>query len=217
MKRILLTCGVASSALYVLINIFVPLGFEGYNYSTHTVSELSAISAPTRGLWVILASVYILLFAAFSAGVWRMSHENRLLRIIARLMFVYSVVNFYWPPMHLRGNEPTLTDTLHIVWAGITVLLMTLIMGFGAAAFGKRFRWYTIISMLMYIVFGVLTGLQAPNIPVDGPTPLIGIWERVNILIFMAWIVVFAVILLKEEVAAKGKDNSHTWGIPSAN
>src|SRR5688500_18914962 len=116
MKTFLLACGILSSLLYVLMNIFVPLQFDGYSYSTHTVSELSAIDAPTRELWVGLAYIYTLLFAAFSVGVWKSRGGNRFLRVVAVLMIVYSMVSFTWPPMHLRGYEPTLTDTLHIAW-----------------------------------------------------------------------------------------------------
>jgi hypothetical protein len=45
----------------------------------------------------------------------------------------------------------------------------------------------------------MLTFSQAPNIPINGPTPTIGIWERINIGIFMLWVVVLAVEILKRE------------------
>ncbi|HEU5290369.1 MAG TPA: DUF998 domain-containing protein, partial [Cyclobacteriaceae bacterium] len=116
------------------------------------------------------------------------------------------VFNLYWPPMHMRGEETSLTDTLHIVWAGVTVLLMILIMGFAASAFGKRFRMYTIASIILHILFGFLTSLEAPDIPTNGPTPMIGVWERINIFIFMIWVAVLAVILLKERVVKRRED-----------
>jgi len=47
----------------------------------------------------------------------------------------------------------------------------------------------------------VLTGLDAPNIPTNGPTPWIGVWERINIGIFMAWVMVLAIALLRTETA----------------
>ena len=47
MAKNLLICGILSSLLYVLMNIFVPL-FEGYNIPSHTVSELSAINPPSE-------------------------------------------------------------------------------------------------------------------------------------------------------------------------
>jgi amino acid transporter len=199
MAKQLLICGILSSVLYVLMNIFVPLYFEGYSVSAQTVSELSAIDAPTRPLWVSLAIVYILLVAAFGWGVSQSAYGNRHLRIAARLIFIYVIINFYWPPMHLRGNEPTLTDTLHIVWAMVTLVLMMFIMGFGAAALGKSFRLYTVVTFVVFIAFGILIGTEAPGIPKNTPTPRIGIWERINIGAYMLWVIVFAIVLLRKQ------------------
>ena len=173
MVKNLLICGILSSLLYALMNIFVPLLFDGYNIPSQTVSELSAINAPTRTLWVFLAIVYILLFAAFGWGVWKSANGNRSLRIVATLIMVYAIINVYWPPMHLRGNEPTLTDTLHIVWAMVTITMMMLIMGFGAAALGKPFRLYTIATFITFLTFGVLIGTETPNMAKNLPTPRI--------------------------------------------
>ena len=181
------------------MNIFVPMQFEGYRIPSQTVSELSAIDAPTRTLWVLLAIVYILLFAAFGWGVRKSADGNRSLRIVASLIMIYVVINLYWPPMHLRGNKPSLTDTLHIIWAMITILLMMFIMGFGAAALGKGFRFYTIATFVVFITFGILIGTEAPGIPRNLPTPHIGIWERINIGAYMLWVIVFAMALLHRQ------------------
>ena len=209
MTKNLLICGVLSSLLYVLLNIFVPMRFEGYSLTTQTVSELSAIGAPTRTLWVSLAIVYILLFAAFGWGVSKSADGNRSLRIVARLIVVYVIINLYWPPMHLRGNEPTLTDALHIAWAMVTILLMMLIMGFGAAALGRSFRLYTLVTFIVFIIFGILIGTEAPGIPKDLPTPRIGIWERINIGAFMLWVMVFAIALLRRKNKSEALVNQH--------
>ena len=197
MKKLFLLCGILSSLLYVAMNILIPIGFEGYSLSLQTVSELSAIDAPTREVWVYMAAIYILLFAAFGIGVLKSSDANRRLKIAGILIMFYCIVNIYWPPMHLRGYEPTLTDTLHIVWSMIAVVFMLLIMGFGSAAIGKSFRIYTILSMVLLLVFGYLTGLEAPNIPLNLPTPMIGVWERILIFVYLLWVVVFAVVLLR--------------------
>ena len=195
-RKILLTCGILSSLLYIGINILIPPLFEGYSLASQTVSELSAINAPTRSLWVLFAAVYILLFGAFGLGVKMSAPGNRKLHITGTLIIVYVIINFYWPPMHLRGNKPTLTDTLHITWAMMTLLLMMLIMGFGAAALNKRFRLYTVFTFVLFLLFGMLIGFEAPNIPKNLPTPRIGIWERINIGAFMLWIIFFAIALL---------------------
>jgi hypothetical protein len=57
-RKILLVCGVLSSVLYVAMNVFVAMQWAGYSSASQTVSELSAIGAPTRPLWVPLGLVY---------------------------------------------------------------------------------------------------------------------------------------------------------------
>jgi len=68
-QRLLLLCGLLSSTLYVGMNVWMPLQWEGYSAASHTISELSAIDAPTRALWVPLGIAYSLLLAAFGLGV----------------------------------------------------------------------------------------------------------------------------------------------------
>jgi len=70
-------------------------------------------------------------------------------------------------------------------------------MEFAAAALGKRFRYYSIITMVLLIGFGALSGADGPKIAGNLPTPLIGVWERINIGVFMFWIVVLAIVLLR--------------------
>ena len=40
-RRGLLRCGIFSSLLYVAMNIFIPLLYDGYNSASQTISELS--------------------------------------------------------------------------------------------------------------------------------------------------------------------------------
>jgi hypothetical protein len=198
----LLVCGILSPLLYVAMNAFVPMLFEGYSLASQTVSELSAIGAPTRPLWVWLGTVYSLLVVAFGVGVWKSAGRNRPLRVVGGLMVVDGVVSLYWPPMHLRGAGFTLTDTMHIIWTIVTVLLMMLAIGFGAAAFGKRFCLYSIATMVILVVFGALTGMDGPRIAANLPTPWVGVWERIGIAAFMLWVVVLAMILLRDQSSA---------------
>ena len=81
----------------------------------------------------------------------------------------------------------------------ITVLNMMFIMGFGAAALGRRFRIYTIATFVVFLVFGALIGVEAPGIPENLPTPHIGIWERINMAAFFLWVVVFSIALLRRK------------------
>jgi hypothetical protein len=83
--------------------------------------------------------------------------------------------------------------------ATVTVLLMFLSIGFGATAFGKGFRFYSIFTILVFILFGVLTFTEAPNVDKNLPTPYIGLWERINIATFMLWLIAFSNNLLRLE------------------
>jgi hypothetical protein len=200
--KLLLVSGIGSSLLYLAMNIFLPMRFEGYNAASQTVSELSAIGAPTRQLWVSLGIVYSFLVVAFGWGVWKSAGGNKPLRAVGGSMAVDGVISLYWPPMHLRGAEFALTDSMHIIWSITTVLLMMLALGFGAAAFGKRFRIYSIATMGILVVFGALTGLDGPRIAANLPTPRVGIWERISIAAFILWVVVLAMILLRDRESA---------------
>ena len=200
-RKALLTCGIFSSLWYVGINIFVPMMYEGYSVVTLTVSELSAIGAPTRIEWMLLVLPYLLLFAAFGWGVLSSAGGDRRLRIAGALIIGYTIFNFYWPPMHRReviaAGGGTLTETLHILWAMMTLLFNLLLMGFGAAALGKPFRIYTLVTWIVFIVFGVLTFMESPGIDAGVPTPHLGLWERINMGAFLLWVAVFAMALLK--------------------
>jgi hypothetical protein len=202
-RKLLLSCGILSSLFYVAMNIFVPMLYEGYNVGSQTVSELSAIDAPTRPIWIVLAIIFAVLAAAFGWGVWKFAGQKRPLRIAGFMMILYVSIGLFWPPMHQRevlaAGGGTLTDTLHIAFTFVTVPLMLLIIGFGAAAFGKSFRLYSILTIIVLIGFGILTGLAAPRMEQNLATPWMGIWERISIGAYMVWQFVFAVILLRIE------------------
>ena len=203
MRKVLLTCGILSTLWYIIINIFVPTQYPGYNSVTFTVSELSAIDAPTRILWVLLGMLYPLLYIAFGWGVLRSTAGRRHLRIAGILIIIYGMLNFYWPPMHMRevlaAGGGTISDTLHISWAMMTLVTNMLLLGFGAAAMGKRFRIYSIITFGIFILFGFLIFTESPGIEANLPTPFIGLWERINIGAFMVWIAVLAFVLMKKD------------------
>lgn len=212
MKKILLICGILSSLLYIAINIIVPMQWEEYDSVTQTISELSAVDAPTRTLWIILCTPYTLLMIAFAWGVWKSAGENRNLRIAGGLLMVYGALGIFWPfaPMHLRetlaAGGGTFSDTMHIALGVITEIIYLLALGFAATALGKLFRIYSVVTFLAIMIFGVLTFLESPAIAKNQPTPLIGVWERINIGIFLLWVIVLALILLRD---VKESDRHH--------
>ncbi len=220
MRRTLLVCGLLSSLLYAAMCVFVARQWEDYSSISQTVSELSAIDAPTRGIWVPLGCVYALLTIAFGWGVFRSAGQSRALRVAGGLLVAYGVVCATWPPMHLRevlaAGGATLTDTMHLVYAAAAVLLMLLAMGFGAAGLGRRFGLYSIATMVLLALFGGLTSLEAPGVDAGLPTPWIGLWERINIGVFLLWVVVLATTLLRTPTSLDSRASARrSWALLS--
>jgi phosphotransferase system glucose/maltose/N-acetylglucosamine-specific IIC component len=156
-------------------------------------------------MWMILAAPYTLLVIAFGWGVWKSAGNNRRLRTAGGLLLAYSFLGLLWPfaPMHLRENlaagGATWSDTMHIALGAVTEILYLLALCFAATALGKSFRLYSIITFIVLLLFGTLTFLEAPGVAANEPTPLIGVWERINIGVFLLWVVVLAVVLMRRE------------------
>lgn len=201
-RILLLWCGIASSALYVAMIVFVPMAWPDYSSASRTVSELSAIGAPTRPIWVPLGMVYTLLVALFGYGVWWSAGRRRRLRSAGTVLVVYGLIGLGWPPMHQRevlaAGGRSLTDVLHIAWTMASVGLMLVAMTACAGAFGRTFRHYTVATVVLLVGVGLVTSRSAARVEANLPTPWIGVWERFDIALFLAWVVALAAMLLRE-------------------
>lgn len=208
--RALLMCGVAASTYYAAMTAYVTMQANGYSSMSQAVSELSAIDAPTRALWVALGIPYTMLVMAFGFGIMTTAGKNRALRAVGALYVVQASIGAFWPPMHLRGAEPTLTDTLHLVWTGAWLVAMVIAMGLAAAVLGRHFRIYTLATLSVFVVFGVLTGMEATRLAAGLSTPFLGLWERVNMGAGMLWTAVLAWTLLKRDGPARPAERAPT-------
>ena len=203
--RVSLVCGIVSSLLYVAMNVLGALQWKDYNSVSQTISELAAIGAPSRPMWLRLGVLYQFLVIVFGIGVWASGRHSRALRVAGGLLIAYGALGLAAPffPMHRRGalvlGESTFTDTMHKLLALATVLSMSLAIGFAAAALGRRFRIYSIATVVMLVVFGLLAGLDAPRIEANLPTPTVGVVERICVGAFLLWVVVLAAILLPRQ------------------
>jgi hypothetical protein len=197
----LLICGIFSSFLYLATDITASVIWSEYRYSSQTISELIAISAPTRAFVTISFMVYSLLIYSFGAGVWLSANEKMSLKFAAVLIVGKEVLGLavtLFFPIHLRGVATGYTDVLHGILTAIGVFLfMFPAMISGSIAFKGVFRVYSIVTMLLFVYFGVKAGTMQPELAANLPTPMMGIWERINVYGYLIWIVFFALKLLK--------------------
>jgi hypothetical protein len=54
------------------------------------------------------------------------------------------------------------------------------------------------MTIVILLGFGALTAANASRVAANLPTPWAGLWERVNIGVFLVWIVVLAIVLLRQ-------------------
>jgi len=202
-RKFLLVCGILSSVMYIFMDVVSGLRYDGYSFAAHTVSELSALGATTRPPMLLLGAGYQALVTLFAIGVFASARRKRDLRVAGAFLMAYGLIGFTAPFFSMQQREviatagPILTDRLHLVATAIAVLLMFTAIAFASKAYGRAFRLYSIATILVSFAFGTLTSRAAPRMEAGLPTPWIGITERICIGVFLLWVVVFAVLLLR--------------------
>ena len=212
----LLICGILSSVLWVAGDIAASLSYAGYSYVDYSVSELSAIGAPTRSWLAALGLVTVLLELAFAVGVWLSRvREARPAHCGGAVVCACGHERSDWPDQpgdtlcghahaggdrHLRGRDghghaaPGLcgddggADPLHDRLCGRGIR--------------PGWRWYSIATIVAALAFGAWAGTYAPAVGANLPTPGLGLIERVNVYSFYLWEALLAVMLLRAQAAA---------------
>jgi hypothetical protein len=106
------------------------------------------------------------------------------------------------------AGQETLRNAMH-GWYGIGMpVLFVLAAGCGSRLFGKRFRLYSIGTIVVLLVFGLLTGLQAGAVRANEATPWLGVIERTNAYAAMLWIAVLAGSLLRSHASIASRRTS---------
>jgi hypothetical protein len=97
--KALLACGILYPLLYAVVNDVVAATlYEGYNRTSQAISELSATTAPTRGLLTAMLPIFTALMIAFGVGVWKSAGGNRALRVTGALLSAHGATFPLWLP-----------------------------------------------------------------------------------------------------------------------
>jgi hypothetical protein len=203
-RDLLLACGIAASALAAGADVLAGNLWEGYSFTAQSISELSAVGASTRPLALPLNITYDVFMLAFAAGVWESARDNRLARVTASLVGASAAAGlvFRFLPMHLGEPVGTPANTANVVAGATSVFLFLGAVGFGAASRRGWFRWYSGATLAAYAaltVAGVALGRQAAA----GPHSATGAQERTMMAGYLLWVVVLALVLLREQSAPK--------------
>ena len=197
-----LICGIIASLLWAGTDILAGALWEGYNFISQSISELSAIGAPTRLFVFPLNLTCDVLLIIFGLSVWRSADQKRALRVTALMVVGTAVMNglasaFF--PMHL--GESASSNTMGVILGATGMVFFLLAVGFGAAAYRNWFRFFSIGILLAFFVLTIV-GLLRPLIATGEPTSSIGIQERTMSYVYLMWVVVLAIVLLAAEKRA---------------
>lgn len=192
LRRGLLAAGALSSLSYVVATDGLAAArWEGYRRTEQMVSELFAVGSPGRDVLVPFTWLYTLLFTAFGVGVWMSARGNRGLRIGGGLLIGYGLWNIMGGLYPLTLGEEA-SVPMHIVATNVQLALMVAAMCFMAMGFHGRMRVYSLVSLAVSAVMGMVAFMAAP-----GPNLVLGIGERISIWAFLLWVAVLAVVLWK--------------------
>lgn len=215
--KIVLALGVLAPIYYVVVNDVVAAAFyPGYDRISRPVSELTATYAPTRPLLVPLLVVFDLLIIPFWIGVWRAAQANRALRLTSGLMLGFRALALLAFPFPMVADEVLGANTIHtIIWGVLTPLLMLAGIGVSAAAFGKAFRLYAILTLVALVAFSALAGIQAAQVNAGEPVRWFGVTERALIGVWLQWVAVLAIALLRAQPAVAPRQPGKPAGKPT--
>ena len=149
---------------------------------------------------MVCYSIYNLLVVLFGVGVGRMAVYRSALRFTGLLLVAYALageIRLLYFPIHGTEGERAISDNMNIILTGSIVLLTPLAIGYGASASGKRFRRYSIGTIVVLILFAIGASINNTRIEEHLSTPGLGIIERVYWYVVLLWIAMLSRILLR--------------------
>jgi hypothetical protein len=203
-RRLLVGCGIAGAALYPLADIFATTRYPGFSYRDQAVSELFAIGAPTSSIVVPLFTISSGLLFLFAIGIWISANGERWVRPLAVMMalnMIDALILWNVFPMHMRGAQPTFTDTMHGLLAIDPFLLAAVVLA--ALAFRGWFRVYTVTTILFTTILAIISLSFVPAVMANQSTPWMGATERAAQYATNLWYAVLAVVLLRKELPVR--------------
>jgi len=196
-ERILFLAGILGPIVYILNVILGGIITPSYSHIQNAVSELTqrgAINTIILSTLFVVSAILILLFGI--AIMMRYKHRSRRLytggvSIVIYGIFAASLATIF--PQDPLGGESTFPGTMHLVIAGLTAFVIMggiLLSGLGMdkqTGPWRRFKLYSIITVILVFVFGAPTPILIMN-----KIQLLGLFERLTQLAYLQWFVVFA-------------------------
>jgi len=202
-KKVLFFGGIFGPIVFVLNDIIGGVITPGYSYIINAVSELTQAGSENIYLLSSLLLISAIMSIAFGIGIFSNYKDRRskLLFTGSILIIISGIFNgltgTVFPQDPINGVT-TFAGTMHLILVGITVIMaMPLVLMIGIGLYRekrwKSFRLYSIITVLIMVVFGGLTPVLIMN-----DIELLGLFERIVAYTYLSWFFVLAFKFIKE-------------------
>lgn len=176
--------GVVSLLSYTAAVIFSPIAYEGYNWMSQAVSDLSANNAPSKVLWNQLSSLYgicgnvsIMMVCVFIQG--KLNKTIRIGIYLFAIMNWVSSVGYSMFPLSDSGNAGTFQDIMHIYVVTVLVVLLSILSLVLIMIGGYRDKKYRSLAICATIALLLMfAGAIGTNVV---PKEFFGIVERFSV------------------------------------
>jgi hypothetical protein len=200
LRKTLLYCGIVAPVLYIITAIVGAALRPDYSHIVNAISELLSNGAPNKAVLDVVFNIYNALLLAFAIGGFIvLKNGPRPCRIAMGVFIAIQVISFSWGlfPMDPMGTEATFAGTMHNVLGGVVAfatIIMPILMGLGLRHLDgfSRYAVYSFITSAIIFVSaptGIILAGQGIHV--------FGLFERITIGSFEAWILVTALNLLK--------------------
>ncbi|HML04429.1 MAG TPA: DUF998 domain-containing protein, partial [Methanobacterium sp.] len=202
MKKVYTIFGFLGPIIYILAIIIGGALRSDYSQLYNTISELITANAPNLILMGIMFGVYNVSLSIFGIGAFLdpevdNSKKYRSAMLMLVLTGILGIILLFFP-QDIRGTAVTTAGTMHIAVAGISSLLSILTIFLTGFSFKNKigmnnFANYTFISGIVVVVSGGLAAFSVGNNLFFG-----GLMEKITILVFIVWIMVFSYVISKK-------------------
>ena len=204
--------GIGAVGLYVGATILGGILDPQYSHVRNAISELTGTAAPDRAVLAPLYIVYNVLLLGFGYALFRVASGGFLMAVAVVLFLIGGLSGIGQVTlfrMDSVGAAETTAGTLHLVLAGVSSLLCLTI----AVLYGFAFRGTSTLRGLWRYSFATaaLLVLTAPLAVGSIGTDLVGLFERIAIGVFLAWVVVVSAVCLRaaRTVEANARRSGH--------
>jgi len=196
-QRLFSLCGLIAPVLFIFTAVLGGALRPGYSHLTDTVSELFSPGSPNKPLLDTLHTCFALFLILFGIGILRYIQESQLDNWMGNLgaylyilMGILSVGTAAIFPQDPWGSQPTFPGKMHILLSGILSLITILSMGLISAWFNQTGLW-PLFWKYTWVIIGLIF-LSAGFFYSNLGTPIMGLTERITILIGFLWTMILA-------------------------